>query len=263
MTNHDAPFGRIREIARWWPLILIPALIAVAAAVWSVSQQRSTFTATTRLELVPLVQWDETFLGTSLVRDAGDAKRTASTTAAVLDSREAATATAEYLGSGWTPQSVDDAITVAAVHNANVIDIISQTGDPDSAVRVSEGFAKATLEDRWQTIATELDARIATLTVAVTESTSDEAVTRLKTLTVIREAGADPTLRIGPTSPAVENARQPIAVVVGVAAAGGLFIGVLAAVGMTRLRRGQHASNAEEPTPIPDEAPAYSPNVGS
>jgi capsular polysaccharide biosynthesis protein len=263
MTSRGGISVEIREIARWWVLILVPTLIAVAAAIWSVNQQRPTYTATTRLEVAPLSQYDETFLGTSLVRDAGDAKRTATTLAALLDSRQAATAAARSLGSRWTPQAVDDAIGIAAAQNANIIDITAETGDPDSAVRVSEAFAKATLEGRWRTIATELEARIATLTAAVKDSALGEAATRRQTLTVIREAGADPTLRLGPTTSAVQNAQQPVAVVLGLAAAGGLFIGVLAALGMARVRRRPHDGNSAEPEPIPDKAPAYSPTGGS
>ncbi len=261
MTSRDRISLEIRELARWWPLILVPTLIALAAAIWSVSQQQPTYTATTRLQVAPLSQYDETFLGTSLVRDAGDAKRTAITLAALLDSHQAATAAATQLGSSWTPQAVEDAIRISAVQNANLIDIAADTGDPDSAVRVSEAFAKATVEGRWRVIAAELDGRIATLTAAVKESALGETATRLQTLKVIREAGADPTLRLGPTTSAVQNAHQPAVVVLGLAAAGGLFIGVLAALGMTRWRRRPHDGNGAGSTPIPEKAPAYSPAV--
>lgn len=260
MTRRDPFFDRLREILRWWPLILIPTLIAVASAVWSASQQRPTYTATAQMEVVPLVQWDETFLGTSLVRDAGDAKRTATTVAALLNSHRAAASAANYLGSGWTPEAVDDAVTVSVVENANVIEVTAQTDDPDSAARVSEGFAKATLDDRWRTVAEELDARIATL--KATNPLPDGAAARLETLTAIRDGGSDPTLRLTSTSPAVENPRSSTAMVVGLSAAGGLFIGLLAAAGMASLQR--RKQDADIPAPIPDSAApkAYSPSDG-
>jgi capsular polysaccharide biosynthesis protein len=262
MTRHDAPVARLREIARWWPLILIPVLIAVAAATVSVIQQRPTYTATARFVVVPLVQWDETFLGTSLVRDAGDTKRTATTMAEVLNSRRAATTTAEHLGSGWTPEAVDDMVNVAVVKDTNVIEVVANTADPDHAVRVAEGFARATLDDRWRTIAGELDARIATVAAAAAGPAPGEAATRLQTLTAVRDAGTDPTLRMDSTTPAVEDARPGIPVIIGLAAAGGLFIGVLAAVGMARLRRRPPTVNDAVGSSIPVKSPVSSPNGG-
>ena len=97
---------------RRWPLVIIPALLAVGSSLWSASAQTPTYTATAKLVVIPLAQWDETFIGTSLVRDAGDAKRTAATLTALLDSRRAATVAADYLGANWTPEAVQAAIRV-------------------------------------------------------------------------------------------------------------------------------------------------------
>jgi hypothetical protein len=264
MTRHDSPSAGIRDIVRWWPLILLPALLAVGAAVWSMSQQAPAYTATTRLVIVPLAQWDETFLGTSLVRDSGDAKRTATTLAAVMNSRQAAATASRYLGNGWTPELVDKAIEVAVVQDTNVIEVVAESTDPARAVSVSEGFARATLDARWQTISAELDSRIAAVFGAgIAQSPQGDAATRLQTLTVIRQSGADPTLRLDSTSPAVQTAQLPFAVVVALAAAGGLFLGLLAAFGVVRLRSPQRKERHATPTPTPSQAPAYSPNGGS
>ncbi len=262
MTRPGAPFVEIREVARWWPLILVAVLVAVAAAAFSVSQQRSTYTATTRMLVVPLVQWDETFLGTSLVRDSGDGKRTAATVAAMLESPKATTAAAENLGGDWTPESVADAIKVTAVKDANVVEIVSQADDPERAVRVSEAFGKAVLDERWQTISAELDTRIAAAEAAAVQP-EGEAATRLQTLIDIRQASSDPTLRVDPTPPAVENPRLSVVAVVGLALMGGLFIGVLAAVGMARIRPRPRVVEGAPPTPDPANEPAYSPSGGS
>jgi capsular polysaccharide biosynthesis protein len=259
MTRHNARALRVRDVLRWWPLVILPAVIAVAGALWSVSHQQPTYTATTRLAIFPLAQWDETFLGTSLVRDGGDPKTTAATTASLLDSWGAATVTADYLGSGWTPEAVDGAIKVSAVPDTNVIEVVAHSSDPGAAQRVSEGFAKATLADRWRTISTELDARIAAVTgTTAADPNAGEASAHLQTLTLIRQAGVDPTLRIDSTSPAVETGHLSAVVVVGVAAVGGSAVGLLTALGVAQLRRRRVTSPAAEENP--ELIPALSAN---
>jgi hypothetical protein len=194
------------------------------------------------------------------VRDAGDAKRTAATMAALLDSRRAATAAADYLGGDWAPESVDAAVKVSVVEDTNVINVVARSADRDRATKVAEGFAKATLADRWQTISAELDRRIAAFAaIAAAEPNAGDASARLQTLTVIRESGFDPTLRVDSTSPAVRDKQMPIWAIVGLATAGGLFVGLLAAVGMARLRRPRYL-RSPEPTLRPELTPAYSPN---
>ena len=264
MTHHGSPTIGARSVLRWWPLIVLPAVIAVAAALWSISQQPPSYTAVTRLVVVPLVQWDEIFLGTSLVRDGGDANSTAKTTAELLDSQRAATIAAKYIGDGWTPAAVDRAVKVSAVQDTNVIEIAAHSPDPKAAQRISEDFAKGILADRWQTISAELDARIAAV-AAITppDPNAGEASTRLQTLTLIRQGGADPTLRIDATGVAVEDPRLPVPVVVGLAALGGVAVGLLCAIAAAQLRR-RHPAR-DEPTDVaqerdPGPAPAFIPD---
>lgn len=238
----------IREIVRLWPLMVVMVLIAVGSAAWSQSRQTPLYTATTTLLVVPLPQWDETFLGISLVRDTGDATHTAATTAAELDSDRAATVVADYLGGGWTPQSVESAVHVSTFEETNVIEVTAESVDPGSAMKLADGFAKATLTDRWRTISAELDSRITALSGSAppisagvgTEDVlraADQASARLQTLKMIRNGGSDPTIRIGSTSRAVRITPVPDWVIYGLATAGGMLVGLLAAVGTAMLRR--------------------------
>jgi hypothetical protein len=57
--------------------------------------------------------------------------------------------------------------------------------------------------------------------------------------------------------------RLPFSVIVALAALGGLFLGLLAAVGMAQVRRRQRTGTQAAPVPVPDETPAFSPNGGS
>jgi capsular polysaccharide biosynthesis protein len=271
--QQDSLWVRLREILRWWPLVLFVTLCAVGCAIWSQSRQTPSYTATTTLSVVPIAQWDETFLGTSLVRDSGDATRTAATAAAGLNTRRAATVAADYLGSGWTPDSVAAAVKVSAAENTNVIEVVAQSDDADKAVKLAEGFADATLADRWKTISAELDTRIALIddAVLVAGPNADQLLARLQTLKMVRATGSDPTVTIDSTSLAVLKNRMPVWAFVGLAAAGGLCIGVLAAILMARLPRRIDQSSREAPLPgtdtacppLPAPTRAYSPNGGS
>ncbi|SEH50260.1 Chain length determinant protein [Mycolicibacterium rutilum] len=236
MTRHQARGFDVRALIRWWPLIVLPALIAAAAAYWSVSHQSPSYTAATRLAVVPLAQWDETFLGTSLVRDSGDAHSTAATTAELLDS----------------PEPVGRAITVSAVPDTNIVEVTARSASPHEAEQVSRTFVDDVLADRWRTIAAELDARIAALSVTTpADPNSGEASARLQTLTLIRQAGADPTLRIVATGAAVEEPRLPTVVILALAALGGAVVGTLCAFVAVRLRA--RAPAVAAPARPPDE----------
>jgi capsular polysaccharide biosynthesis protein len=270
--SNQASIG-FREVTRRWPLIIVVMLIALGATFWSNSRQVPTYTATTRLIVVPLAQWDETFLGTSLARDSGDASRTAATVAAELNSIRSATVVADYLRGGWTPDSVAAAVKVSVFEETNVIQIVARSEDAATAAKLAEGFANAVQADRWRTISAELDARIATVSKDVAASagtgddttaanpTADEAATRLQTLNMIRASGSDPTIKIDSMSLAVQSKRQPVWVILGLAAVGGLFVGILAAVGVAIMHR--PVNQPSEVSPLPEAIPAYSPNGGS
>jgi hypothetical protein len=257
--NNPRTLG-IRDILRWWPLLVVPALIAVGATMWSVHRQEPSYTVTTKVMVIPLAQWDETFIGTSLVRDSGDASITAATIAAHLDTYRAAAVAADYLGGDWTAEAVDAGVKVTAVDNSNIVTIEAKAADPDMAVKLAEEFAQAALADRWRTISAELDARIAAMgPLADAWPDASDAATRLDTLRVIRQGGVDPTLRIDSTSPVVRQDPLPIGVAIGVATVGGLFIGLLAEFAIVRLRS-RTEPTVDEPTDLREPHTAYLPH---
>lgn len=236
---------RLSGITQQWPLVLAAMLITVGAAFWSHAQQTATYSAVTRIVVVPLSQWDETFIGTDLVRDSGDATRTALTSAAELKSDHYAAVAARRLGGAWTPQSISAAVTVNAPGETNIIEVTARSSDPDTAQKLASDFATAAMEDRWQIISAQLDARIAALRQGSLSAAGDqqganpsaaEIAGRLQTLTVVRDSGTDPTLRIGSTSQAVRVMAPPLVMTLVLAALGGLVIGVLAAAIMELLR---------------------------
>jgi hypothetical protein len=231
---------------RWWPVLLVPTLIAVGVTMWSLDRQEPSYRVTTTLMVVPLAQWDETFIGTSMVRDSGDASITAGTIAADLDTYRAAAVVADYLGDDWTAETVDADIKVSGVDNSNLVEIVATAEDPEQALKLSEGFAHATLADRWRTLSAELDERITAMApLAAAHPDASEAAARLDTLRIIRRGGVDPTLQIKSTSPVVRQDPLPVGVSIAVAIVAGLFIGLIAEYAMVR-RRGRTESTVEE-----------------
>ncbi|MCV7418115.1 YveK family protein [Mycolicibacterium litorale] len=248
MTRHSSRSLGTREILRWWPVLLVPTLVAVGVTMWTLQRQEPSYRVTTTLMVVPLAQWDETFIGTSMVRDSGDASITAGTIAADLDTYRAAAVVADYLGGEATAEIVDAGVEVSAVENSNLIEIVATATDPESALKLSEEFAHATLADRWRALAAELDERIAVITpLAAARPDSSEAAMRLDTLRIVRRGGVDPTLQIKSTSPVVRDDPLPVGVSIAVAIAAGLFIGLVAEYAMVR-RRGRTEPAIEELT---------------
>jgi capsular polysaccharide biosynthesis protein len=259
MTRHkpEAPSVGLREIIRWWPLVVVVTLIAFGGAMWSEARQVQTYSATTTVLLMPLPQWEETFLGTSLLHDTGDAARTTSTAAAMLDSPRAAALTADYLGSGWTPDSVAEAVTVSPRADANVVEVVAQARQADQASKLSEGYVKAVLENRWKTIASELDARITTIkdTISATpDNPNVEAQYQLvQTLQLVRDGGSDFTMKIDSTSQPVQTEQLSLKKTVALATVGGLCVGLFAAAGaaLLRSRTRSPAVTSTKATPSP------------
>ena len=241
-TTHPAgtpaSVGAFREIVRRWPVVLLVALVAVAAGAIAASARESSYAARARLVITPLAQQNETFLGTSLIRDAGDANRTASTLATTMDSGEVERATADRLGGGWTANSVHDAVTVKPVADSNVVEIEARAGDSAIASRVASSFAEATLDVRWDKIAAELGERISALE-ALTDAASDAGgfARDREILAATLRGGIDPTLSLQGDAPRVSKEGLSGAVVLGLALVGGLFLGALAALGLARLGR--------------------------
>jgi uncharacterized protein involved in exopolysaccharide biosynthesis len=240
---------RLHDILRWWPLLLAAMGVALLSAVWTQAHTAPSYTATTTLMVVPLPQWDETFLGTDLVRDSGDATRTAPTLASQLQSEHFAAAAARDLGGDWTPESVSSAVAITSEGLTNVIDITARASNPDDATRLASGYANAAIADRWQTISAQVDKRIAAIAGDALTGAGDqgganpaaaEQAGRLRTLAVVRDARADPTLRISATGPALRMPQMSIPVTVVLAVLGGLFVGGLAATVLEYLSAGRN-----------------------
>jgi capsular polysaccharide biosynthesis protein len=253
-SGTPARSGAAREIADRWPLVLLVALATVVAAMIVSSVREGSYTAKVRLVITPLAQQDERFLGTSLIRDSGDASRTATTVAESMDSREVDAETARRLGGDWSASSVHGAVDIKPVVDANLVEIAAQAAEPELASRVATTFANSTLDVRWRRIADEIDERIATLD-DLRDTTSDEGgLDRDRdVLATALRGGKDPTLRLQVSAPTVSADAVPTPVVAVLALVGGLFLGSLAAlaIGLTwRRLRSEDEVLAIYPLPV-------------
>jgi N-acetylglucosaminyldiphosphoundecaprenol N-acetyl-beta-D-mannosaminyltransferase len=223
-----------RQIARRWPIVLLVTLVAVAEGVLALNRREPSYESTARLLITPLPQYDVSFLGTSLIRDSGDASRTPATVAEAIDSHAAAAATARRLGGKWTVSSVQDAVDVETVIDANVLHVKVRAGTAEGAERLARTFVQSALARRWHTIRQELTRRIAAFRQLAETTQDTAALHRERLLESIRSGGIDPTLKLQGVDSAVSTYSLPGAVIVLLSLLGGLLLGALAALGVAR-----------------------------
>jgi capsular polysaccharide biosynthesis protein len=253
-TPHfDAAQGSVsvlRDVLPRWPLVLLIGLAAAAASTIAVSRREPSYTATAKLLITPVAQYDETFLGTSLIRDAGDANRTAPTAAQMLRSAEISIESARRLGGGWTAESVREAVDVKPVSNTNLLAIRAGASEGAVAERLAAVYATSAFAVRWRTITRELADRIAALEARPgSRRNAGDLARKVGILEATRRGGRDPTLGLLGVNDAVADNQVPGLVVAVLALLGGLFLGGLAAVGIGRSGRRVRHEGDDEGTP--------------
>ncbi len=232
------------SILRRWPVVVLVTAAAVGAAVVALERRAPTYKATTSLLITPLPQWDTTFLGTSLIRDSGDANRTAATVAQMLDSQQVAEETARRLGGSWTSGAVRAAVDVSPLADTNVIGMTAHADTRVRAVKLAHEFAAAALVVHWRTVARQLATRIYTIaTVRRTTAPRNADLTHdLALLRALRLGGHDPTLTLRDTSAATRTGISAVAVGI-LALVGGLFLGGVAAAAIAWMPRSSRAKH--------------------
>jgi uncharacterized protein involved in exopolysaccharide biosynthesis len=226
----------IRQVMRRWPIVLVITVTALATSLIALESRKPSYTATAKLLISPLPQWDQTFLGTRLIRDAGDARLTASTVTETLKTSSVPIEAARSMGPRWTARSIRRAVRVEAVPDTNVIEVTSRSHRPAVAFKLAVEYARAALRVRWRAIEADISRRIALAEKTGIPISSEGGEGRgVDVLNSVRESGSDPTLMYQGTTPAErEQELNPVLVVL-LALGGGLFLGSLAAVLIDRL----------------------------
>ncbi len=225
-------------------LIAVTTLLVLAAALGWRLLRPPTYEAHAQLLVTPVSADDSTFLGFDVVRETpGDPTRTMQTAAALVESPAVAQAVARQLGDGWTSDRVLEAVEVEPIGQSNLLDVGARAGDPRTAQRLADSFARAALDVRSAALRQQARIELARLLsqqrstgVPTLEPSTDLAnrIDRLRTVV----ARGDPTLSI---SRAAELPRSPLGpplIFVALAGlVGGLGLGVALALLLDQLRQ--------------------------
>jgi len=242
-SAEDSVFSA-RAVHARWRLVALITLAALIGGLAVVIPREPQYSATAKLAITALPQYEGTFLGTSLIRDSGNTSATGGTTAAVLETQKIAGKAAKRLGHGWTAASVLEAVSIEPVPQSTVLDVNAVASDPDTAARVANTFVDAALSERRETLDRELDQRLALLNARLRKLAGDdygergELSGRIRNTELVRKSGNDPTLARAEVAipPASESGASPFLLLFG-AVVGGMMVGIAAALLTQRFSR--------------------------
>lgn len=204
----------LRAVRRHWIVVLALTLVAGVVAAVTVERSGYTYKATANVLVSPLPE-NPSYLNLGVVLDTGDPTRTVQTAAALVDTAQAAAATATKLGGGWTADSVQKAITVDAFGQTNVLAVSGSASSPTEAAQLTNTFTNTALSSEGTIVQRNIAAQIAKLQAEVaslprgaltTQSQSASLSAQLGALESLRNSGGDPTLSVSqaatvPSSP--------------------------------------------------------------
>lgn len=256
-TGALGPYARaIRAHRR---LVVLVTLLAMAASVAYLSIRTPAYEASAQLLVTPLSQEDETFLGLTLIRDSGDPTRTVQTAATLVHSSQAAEATAEALGAGWSREKVLKDIEVKPEGQSNILAVSAKGADASETAELANTFAESALSTRADILRTQaaaaltrLQARQRALADSAEPTTAQELAAQITRLESV-QSGDDPTLALSQEAAVPESpAGPPEFVVVLLAALGGFTLASGGALLMELLgRRIRDSDEAVQLYPLP------------
>jgi Mrp family chromosome partitioning ATPase/capsular polysaccharide biosynthesis protein len=214
---------------------VLVALVMLATLVGSIAWlelRTPQYEAVARLLINPVSQDDEAVFGLPLLRDSGDPSRTVETAAALIESPEAAAATARRLGDGWTADEVLDSVDAEPAGQSNILELTATADTPDEAAELANTFVQASIRARDARLQTAVEAGLARIRrsqapgVAPPPGTSDR-VARLEDLRL----SGDPSITLAERATAPPDASgTPAWLVVALALLAGAVLGALAAL---------------------------------
>jgi capsular exopolysaccharide synthesis family protein len=211
MPERAAPFGDertgaatyLQSLREHWLLILTLVVGAVAAAALYSFTAEERFEAEADLIVTPVSASDETFLGTSVLRESGVQSNSVLTAARLIRTPDVAEAVREELGQDVGRDELLAMVEVEPISQSSIVAIIATAGDAERAAEIANAFAEAVVEQRSELFQNDIDVKIDRLEsrldeIAGDERLSGEAAAIQERLSHLRAlVGAqDPTIRV-------------------------------------------------------------------
>jgi succinoglycan biosynthesis transport protein ExoP len=246
MTMREAAGPYLRALRHHWRFVLLITVLAAAIASVTLVRSHNSYDGSASILLSPVPDGDPAWVGTGAIITSGDPDRDMQTGVALVDSDQAAAATARAMGSGWTTQRVQDSVSVTPLGESNVISVAATGSTPQQAARLANTFATQAVGVRAKLVQANIAKEVTSLRAQVaTEAGKSGGSTELATiypelneLQNAQASGGDPTLSVSqaaqpPTAP-VGTSRVLIVLL---SLVGGLLIGSVAALGLEFLSR--------------------------
>lgn len=233
----------LRAIRRHWILVAVVTVLAGLIAGYTAHESGKTYQTSASILVSPLPEGSAGTLGIGTVVDSGDPARTVQTAAALIDTEQAAAATATQLGKGWSPGRVLSSVSVTPLGASNVLAVTAQASNPTDAAKVANAFAANSIRYRGsvvqQQIATtlsSLSARLAQLPAASAEAQS--LATTVSQLRTMKGPDREPTLSVSQQAlPPGGTTGAASWLIVLLALAGGFVLGSVAALALETFTR--------------------------
>jgi Mrp family chromosome partitioning ATPase/capsular polysaccharide biosynthesis protein len=219
-----AGLGPYATAVRAHPLIVAGiTLLVVAATVGWLGWRDPRYESTAEILVTPLLADEPAFIGLQLLRESSDPTRVAQTAAEVVDSAEAAQATAARVP-GYTRERVDEAVDVEPRGQSNVVAITARASDPRLASELANRFAESALETRSAALKAQVDTRLKALEDDPGADRDQEQALRALAAT------GDPTISLLQSAlPPDDPSDAPAWLLLAVAVVAGLGLGTVAA----------------------------------
>jgi Mrp family chromosome partitioning ATPase len=233
----------LRAIRRHWILVAVVTVLAGVIAGYTAHKSGKTYQTSASILVSPLPEGSAGTLGIGTVVDSGDPARTVQTAAALIDTEQAAAATAKQLGTGWSPGRVLSSVSVTPLGASNVLAVTANATNPADAAKLANAFAANSISYRGsvvqQQIATtlsSLSARLAQLPAASAEAQS--LATTVSQLRTMQGPNREPTLSVSQQAlPPGGTTGAASWLIVLLALAGGFVLGSVAALALETFTR--------------------------
>jgi capsular exopolysaccharide synthesis family protein len=150
----------LASLREHWLLILALVVGAVAAAALYASTAEKRYEAEADLLITPVSASDETFLGTSALRESGVQSNSVLTAARLIRTPDVAEAVRDELGEDLSRDELLGMVQVEPISQSSIVAILASAGDAQRAAEVANAFARAVVEQRSELFQRDIDAKI-------------------------------------------------------------------------------------------------------